>query len=107
MNADRIELLNKYILEEPNNPFNRHALAMEYYERQPEIALNHLNQLLDQFPEYLPSYFKAAHLLWDYEDWDKADQVFSNGIALAEKQKDQKALHELKAAYQNFEIDKD
>lgn len=107
MNASRIELLNKYILEEPNNPFNKYALAMEYYERQPKIALGYLNQLIDQFPEYLPAYFKTAHLLWDYEEWDRAKQVFKKGIELAVGQEDEKALHELKAAYQNFEIDLD
>lgn len=107
MNASRIELLNKYILEEPNNPFNKYALAMEYYEWQPEVALDHLNQLIKQFPEYLPAYFKTAHLLWDFEEWDKANSIFTQGIALAEKQNDEKALHELKAAYQNFEIDRE
>ena len=107
MNPRRVELLNKYILEEPNNPFNRYALAMEYYEKQPEIAIEQLNLLLDQFPTYLPTYFKAAHLFWEYEEWNKANKVFLDGIELAKAQKDEKALHELKAAHQNFEIDRD
>lgn len=107
MNEERIRLLKEFIAEEPTNPFNKYALAMEYYEVDPSESLALLHQLLKDHPEYLPSYFKAAHLLWDNEDWDEADTAFQNGIQLAEKQEDQKALHELKSAYQNFQFDRD
>ncbi|WP_436516143.1 tetratricopeptide repeat protein [Ekhidna sp. To15] len=107
MNAARIELLKKYIAEEPSNPFNKYALAMEYYEVEPSKSLALLQAILSEHPEYLPSYFKAAHLLWEEELWKKADAVFQKGIALANDQSDQKALGELKSAYQNFQIDKD
>ena len=107
MNAARIELLNTYIQEEPDNPFNKHALAMEYYEHAPDQSLAILRDILKEHPDYLPSYFKAAHLLWEEELWEEADRVFQNGIAVAEEQKDQKALGELQSAYQNFQIDWD
>ncbi|GAB4232422.1 MAG: hypothetical protein Tsb0034_05200 [Ekhidna sp.] len=107
MNDHRIALLQNYIAEEPDNPFNRYALAMEYYETQPEKSLSLLRSLLADHPEYLPTYFKAAHLLWETESWDEADEVFQKGIKLAKKQKDQKALQELKAAYLNFNFDRD
>ncbi|MEP5104061.1 MAG: tetratricopeptide repeat protein, partial [Ekhidna sp.] len=63
--------------------------------------------LLEEHSEYLPTYFKAAHLLWENEDWNEADRAFKRGIALAESQNDQKAEHELKAAHQNFQFDRD
>ncbi|MEQ8627010.1 tetratricopeptide repeat protein [Ekhidna sp.] len=107
MNSDRISLFKQFIKEEPANPFNKYALAMEYYETQPEESLSLLRSLLADHPDYLPTYFKAAHLLWESESWDDADEVFQKGIKLAEEQKDQKALQELKAAYLNFEFDRD
>ncbi|WP_425391290.1 tetratricopeptide repeat protein [Ekhidna sp.] len=107
MNSDRISLLKKFISEEPTNPFNKYALAMEYYETQLEESLSLLRSLLADHPDYLPTYFKAAHLLWENENWDEADEVFQTGIKLAEQQEDQKALQELKAAYLNFEFDRD
>ncbi len=107
MNSQRIVLLEKYILEEPDNPFNYYALAMEYYEYQPEQATIILAKLAEQHPDYLPTYFKLAHLHWEVEQWEQADIFFQKGIALAEELHDAKALQELKSAYQNFQFEKE
>jgi tetratricopeptide (TPR) repeat protein len=107
MSDARIQMLRKFIEDEPNNPFNTYALAIEFYERQPEQALTLLQQLLEEHPDYLPTYFKAAHLFWDLEEWNHAESIFEKGITLAESQQDEKAKKELKAAFQNFLIDMD
>ncbi|WP_370086143.1 tetratricopeptide repeat protein [Ekhidna sp.] len=107
MNSERISLLKQFIADEPSNPFNKYALAMEYYEESPDEALNLLRSVLSDHPDYLPSYFKAAHLLWENEDWDEAEEIFKKGIELAERQQDEKATLELKSAYQNFQFDRD
>ncbi|MEP5611677.1 MAG: tetratricopeptide repeat protein [Cyclobacteriaceae bacterium] len=107
MNIERIKLLQKFISEEPNDPFNHYALAMEHYDEYPEKALDLLQGLSISHSEYLPTYFKLAHLYWDIEKWDEAESVFMSGIKLAEKQMDQKALSELKSAYQNFQFEKE
>ena len=100
-------MLKEFIKKEPNDPFNKYALAMEYYEEAPAESLQILQSMLIEHTEYLPVYFKTAHLLWEEEKWDDADDVFKKGINLAQEQGDQKALKELKAAYQNFEFDRD
>ena len=105
MNQERIKLLEAYIQDEPANPFNKYALAMEYYEADPAKSLELLQSILTEHAGYLPSYFKTAHLLWEEERWEEADQIFQKGIQLATDEGDEKALHELKAAYQNFQID--
>lgn len=105
MNRDRIKLLEKYIQEEPNNPFNSYALAMEYYESDPEKSAELLLELTMIHPEYLPTYFKAAHLLWEMENQQKTEELFKQGIQLAKQQNDSKALHELSSAYQNFQFE--
>ena len=107
MNSDRIELLKKYILEEPDNPFNRYALAMEYYEREPDTSLRLMEDLLHDHPDYLPTYFKAAHLYWEMENWDEAEATFKKGIELATVQGDKKTLSELRSAYTNFQFEKE
>lgn len=107
MNSERIKMLEEFIVQEPSNPFNKYALAMEYYESAPSKSLSILQSLLDEHPAYLPTYFKTAHLLWEEEIWEKADSVFRKGIALAQNQGDEKTLHELKSAYQNFQFDQD
>ena len=40
MNSDRINLLKQFMQEEPSNPFNKYALAMEYYEEKPQESLS-------------------------------------------------------------------
>lgn len=106
MNQERIALLEKYILEEPENPFNQYALAMEYYEEMPGEALKLLLKLSQNYGNYLPTYFKLAHLLWELELWNQAETAFEKGIALAVEQNDNKALSELRSAYQNFSFDR-
>ncbi len=107
MNNPRIEILKSYIQKEPDNPFNKYALAMEYYESEPIVSLEVLLQIINDHPDYLPSYYKAAHLYWDAEELDKSSGLFESGIKLAKTQKDDKALKELNSAHQNllFEMD--
>ncbi|NQZ77867.1 MAG: tetratricopeptide repeat protein [Ekhidna sp.] len=107
MNPARINLLKEFIEKEPKDPFNKYALAMEYYEAAPNQSLELLRKLIANHPDYLPSYFKAAHIMWDQELWDEADTTFDVGIQIATKQQDQKALQELKSAYLNFQFDRD
>ncbi len=107
MNSDRIKLLDQFIKEEPNDPFNHYALAMEYYDYDSQKALTILKKVIMEHPTYLPSYFKAANLLLDMEKLEEAKEIFEKGMSLASDQKNEKALSELKAAYQNllFELD--
>jgi len=107
VNDTRISLLKKFIEEEPANPFNRYALAMEYYKEAPHEALVILERLLNECPDYLPSYYKAAHLYWEKDEWDLAEKTFQAGLQLAEQQNDQKALMELRSAHLNFRFEVD
>lgn len=107
MNEERIKHLRSFILEDPGNPFNKYALAMEYYESDAQSSLELLVSLMEEHPDYLPTYYKAAHLFWESEQWEKADTVFQKGMKLASDQQDQKTLNELKSSYQNFLFEKD
>lgn len=105
MNIERIKLLESYVKEEPENPFNGYALAMEFYESDPDRSLALLLELTEKHPNYLPTYFKAAHLLWEKENYQATEKLFKKGIQLAEQQSDTKAMHELSSAYQNFKFE--
>ena len=107
MNSDRIATLKTFISKEPDNPFNSYALAMEYYEHKTDESLKILKELVIIHPGYLPTYFKLAHLYWEFGKCDLAEDVFTKGIELAKEQNDQKALSELKSAYGNFQFEKD
>ena len=105
MNEARIEVLKKYISEEPNDPFNHYALACEYLGSNEERALILLKKVAKGFPEYLPTYYHLAQTLIEFEEEEEALSVFEKGIKLAEKQQNMKALRELKSALQNLLFD--
>ncbi|MVM37965.1 tetratricopeptide repeat protein [Spirosoma sp. HMF3257] len=107
MNNDRIQLLMQFIKEEPANPFNVYALAMEYINSQPEQARVYFDQLLNEFPDYLPTYYHAAALYAESNEQDKAVELYDKGIALAKMQNNLKTLQELQRAQQAFEEEDD
>ena len=102
MNESRIELLEKYIEEEPNDPFNYYALGNEYLATDPQKALDIFLRLIEKFPDYLPTYYQAAKLMEEFELEEKALEVYSSGMELAKIQGNHKTLNELNSAYQNL-----
>lgn len=107
MNHNRIQLLRQYIEEEPGDPFNVYALAMEYLNDAPEQARRLVKQLLADHPDYLATYYQAAALYADNGDRSRAAQLYEQGIDLARRQGNDKTLLELQRAKQAFEDDGD
>jgi tetratricopeptide (TPR) repeat protein len=99
MPSDRITQLQEFYKDDPGNPFNLYALALEYLKKEPFTARDLFNKLLQEQPEYLPTYYLAAKLHIELDEKEKAIAIFENGIALAKKLNDTKAIRELKSAY--------
>ncbi|GAB3903399.1 hypothetical protein GCM10028803_31780 [Larkinella knui] len=107
MNNIRIKQLLEFIEEQPDDPFNLYALAMEYRDEAPGQSLDYLEKLLDQHPAYLPTYYHAAALYAEQNNRLKAEEIYTRGIALARDQKNEKAFQELNRAYRSFQDDDD
>ncbi|AQG78542.1 enzyme of heme biosynthesis [Spirosoma montaniterrae] len=105
MNNDRIQQLIRFVQEEPNEPFNVYALAIEYVNTQPEQARSYFDQLLSEHPDYLPTYYHAAALYAELDERDRAAALYAKGIALAKAQNNAKTLLELQRAQRAFEED--
>lgn len=105
MNNDRIQQLIRFVQEEPGDPFNVYALAMEFINGQPEQARSYFDQLLTDHPDYLPTYYHAAALYADLNERDRASVVYEKGIELARAQNNTKTLLELQRAKQAFDED--
>jgi hypothetical protein len=106
-NLERIELLKGYCKEEPENPFNFYALALENRESDKPAAIELFDFVLCNFPNYLPVYFPAAHFFYEEDNLQKAKNIFEIGIELAQTLQDEKAKKELTNAYQNFLFETD
>ncbi|WP_337041073.1 tetratricopeptide repeat protein [Emticicia sp. 17c] len=99
MQEERLKILLQYLEEEPNDPFNIYGVAMEYLNNQPDKALMYLQQLLVEHPDYLPTYYHAAALLVENEQFSRAEEVYKKGIEIAHQKHNTKAYDELKRAY--------
>lgn len=106
-NLDRLQILKDFIKEEPENPFNYYALALELRDKLPNEASELFEFLLENHSDYLPVYFTAAHFFTESNEIQKAREIFEKGIEVAASKKEEKVLKELKNAYQNFLFEND
>lgn len=103
----RIEMLKSFAEQDPDNPFNWYALALEHQESDPAMAKSLFNKLLTEHIVYLPTYYHAAGFFAEAGNFEKAKEIYENGIKLAEDQNNDKTLKELKNSYQNFLFEND
>jgi tetratricopeptide (TPR) repeat protein len=102
MSTDRLEALLGFLRETPDDPFTLYAVATEYRREHPEKARDYYEQLLNEHPTYVPTYYHAAQLYADLNQAELAEQTYQKGIAEAERQNDALALRELRSAYDEF-----
>jgi tetratricopeptide (TPR) repeat protein len=95
VNSDRIKALTRYYEEDPSDPFNIYALAMEYVSINLDTAQQYFDQLLEDHPKYLPAYYQAARCFDLRHQKEMAINVLEKGILLAQKLKEQKTQNEL------------
>lgn len=105
MNQERLSLLLQYYEEDPNDPFNIYALATEYKNEEPEKALDYFRILMEQYPDYVATYYHLAQLYIDLGEEDEAKTAFERGIEKAMEQGESTLLRELKSAYDEFMMD--
>ena|SRR5579871_3931839 len=97
MNSDRIKMLEQFAAEDPGDPFNAYALALEWAPFDKQKAKEIFDKLLNLHPEYLPAYYQTAILYLDLTLNEQATKIIEKGIALAKQQRDAKTLNELSA----------
>jgi hypothetical protein len=100
MNQSRIDLLKKFILEDPGDPFNYYALALEHLNTDPLKAGELFDKLLKDHPDYLPSYYMAGIFFADQNMEPKGLGILKKGLLLAKSQKNFATERELQSAIQ-------
>lgn len=98
----RLEQLQRFLAEDPNDPFLIYALATEYQNSDISKARRYFEELLLKHPAYIATYYQAAHLYAALEEEKLAKLTFEQGIAKAKEQGETKTLQELQNAYQNY-----
>ena len=88
--------------EDPGDPFNIYALALEYLKHDAYQAGRFFDILLMDHPEYLPTYYHAASFFALQENVKKAEEIYTKGIELALIKNNIKTHQELVRAYRGF-----
>ncbi|MBL0105176.1 MAG: tetratricopeptide repeat protein [Bacteroidetes bacterium] len=97
--SDRISTLREYLKDDPNDPFLRYALALEIRAAgQNETAFEELMWLIENQPDYLPSYYMAGQVAEQINKIPEAVLFYQKGIELAKAQNQRNTLGELKTA---------
>jgi tetratricopeptide (TPR) repeat protein len=96
---DRIATFKSFIARAPKDPFPRYGLAMEYKSRGDlGAAWAAFSDLLDQFPDYVPTYLMAGGTLAGLGRREQAIEVYRRGIEVATRKGDPHARGELETA---------
>jgi len=97
MNSVRIKMLEQFIADDPNDPFNYYALALELAKSDKPQAKKIFDQLISSHPEYVPSYYQAALLYLELSLNEGAVKIIEQGIIEAKKQSNTKTASELRS----------
>jgi DNA-binding SARP family transcriptional activator len=98
----RLEQLRQFVADDPSDPFNTYALALERLKSDVGEATSLLLGLLQTHPDYLPTYYQAATLLAAAGRSSEALQIAEQGMTLAQTKGDLKARRELQALYDEW-----
>jgi tetratricopeptide (TPR) repeat protein len=101
---NRLTILLDFLEKEPDDPFNRYALALEYLNINVLEAKKHFEILQKEHKNYLPLYYHLAKLYEDLEEIELALETYEKGIKIAQEQKNTKTEKELINAKKNCEL---
>lgn len=96
---DRIATFRSFIARAPSDPFPRYGLAMEL-KTQGDLAgaWAAFSELIDQFPDYVPTYLMAGGTLSALGRKAEAAEIYRKGIEVATRRGDPHARGELESA---------
>ena len=100
---DRIEQLKAFLVENPDDNFVQHALALEYIKKGDDSTARDLfTSVLTRDENYIGSYYHLAKLLERTGQIEQALEVYQKGMRKAREAGDGHAYNELQMAYEDL-----
>ncbi len=99
MDMTRLQQLQQFFRDDPKDPFNIYALALEYVKHDQDQARRYFEILLKEHTQYVPTYYQAAKLFEQMGDLDAALRTLEKGMEVARNNNDRKTENELRSAY--------
>lgn len=102
MSNKRLEQLLGFLSDGSKDPFIKYAIATEYAKiGDHEKALSYYNDLVDNEPLYVGTYYHLGKLLEQLERKEEAVSIYEKGMSVATKVGDRHALSELQTVYRS------
>ena len=101
---NRIDQLEAFLEEDPDDPFTRFALAQERLKQDDvDEARRLFEELVERNPDYVGTYYHLGKLYERLGRTDDAIETYADGIEVARAQNEQKDLSELQDAKMSAE----
>ena len=102
----RIDKLKEFLADDPNDPFVRHALALEYVKLGELTDARRLwEELLAHDPAAVGSYYHLGKLLEGMGERAPALDCYERGMVAAKRAGEVRAYNELRSAYDELSED--
>lgn len=100
MQVNRLEKLQEFLKNEPDDEFLLYALATEYLRlNQADLALNYYERLVNDHPKYVGTYYHLGKLYEALNRKDNAIKTYEDGMKIARELRDNHAFSELQSVY--------
>src|SRR5690349_10557169 len=99
---NRLQQLQQFVDDDPDDPFNLYALALEFLKHDAKKAEELFQKLLSDHQDYLPTYYQAADLFESIGKHELALATLKKGIELATNKRETKARAELQTMLDEF-----
>ncbi|MDR6735085.1 tetratricopeptide repeat protein [Sphingobacterium sp. 2149] len=97
--STRLDQLNEFLKESPEDPFLKYAIAAEYLKQGNEQeALSRFEDLVQSNPDYVGTYYHLGKLYEKLSREESAIATYRSGIEIARKSRNFHALGELQGA---------
>jgi Tfp pilus assembly protein PilF len=101
---DRIQKLLEFLKQSEGDSFLQHALALEYVKIGKDMeALQLFNNVIQNDPGYVGSYYHLGKLLEKMGQIEKALEIYNTGMDEAKKAGDKHSYNELMGAKDEIE----
>lgn len=99
MTSERLNQLNEFLKESPQDPFLKYALATEYLKLENEdMALAGYVDLVENHADYVGTYYHLGKLYEKLGQIENARSTYNKGIVICQQGRKMHALGELKGA---------
>lgn len=106
--TDRLNQLQQFFKESPNDPFLIYAITLEYVKLgDTKKAREGFETLISDHPNYVGTYYHFAKFLENAGEADAAVKCYENGIEVAKAARNFHALGELQRALQALQFGED